>query len=73
MMKGAKKEFWPTQEERYKDTDITISPTNGPREHPTVKLKVDKSYPQAKREIMHGKQNFKINSVIETTRIKKRR
>lgn len=50
-----------------------VSPTNDPPEHSRVKLKADKSYPQAKRQTMQGKENFKINSVVETTRIKETR
>lgn len=73
MMKGAKKEFWPSHKKRFKDTELTVSPTNDPPEYPIVKLKVDKSHPQAKRETIQGKENFKINSITETIRIKKRR
>lgn len=63
-------EFWPAQEQRSKDTDIRVSPTNGPPDHPLMKLKVDKFYHRLK-QTLQGEANFKINSITDASELKR--
>lgn len=66
-----KRGVWLAQDERCKDIDIGLSPHKQSIRSPYNEAQSSQVLPQVKTEAIEGEENFKINSIIDTLRIKK--